>query len=177
MRNSALAIAVVVLGFTAACQKQQGTSREYAEVWKLDAVEARITALEQRIGRLEPSAEYPYKLSDSGFGFIETDTGGGTLQWTGARDNGNGVRLSLKFGNPSSASWNRYSIIGSFGKLQENGEPDESSSKPFSIESDQQIPAGAWKTVSVQLDGPKAENVGFLRVRSIIVSSVGLIPE
>lgn len=160
------------------CEGKRVDQSQYAQSWQVDSINNEVSALAERVSAIERQDEaLPYKLSDSGFGFIETNTGGGTLQWIGSKANGNGVSLRLKFGNPSSATWNSFTIIGRYGKLQANGEPDQSSTRPFMVDVDRPIPAGSWKTVSIQLDGPKSEDVGFLYVRSISISNVGLKAE
>lgn len=166
----------LALAMCAACSEQPAspTGPTYAEAWKLDIAETKITALEQAVARLEPSMPPPFKLSDGGFSFIETATGGGAMQWVGSEDNGNGASLKIRLGNPSTATWNQYSIIGTYGKLGEDGEPTSDPAKVLSVDLDQPIPAGSWRTVSVQLDGARAQDVGYLRVRGLIISNIGL---
>lgn len=167
-----LALVAVTLG---ACEREASSKQEYASTSQASMLEARLEAAENRIARLERQDDIlPYKLGDSGYGYIETNTGGGTLQWIGSKDRGNGVALTVKLGNPSSAAWNKFTIIGRHGKLKADGEPDESSSRPFMVDVDTSIPAGSWKTITVQLDGPKAQDVGYLYVRSISISGIGL---
>lgn len=176
MHRSHLIAVLGVLAVTlAACERETSGKQDFASTARASMLDARLEAAENRIARLERQDEIlPYKLSDSGFGFIETNTGGGTFQWIGSKDRGNGVALTVKLGNPSSAAWNKFTIIGRQGKLKADGEPDESSSKPFMVDVDTTIPAGSWKTITIQLDGPKAQDVGYLYVRSISISGIGL---
>lgn len=158
------------------CEKPNAeVSRHTDEIFALQQM---TNSIQSRVASLEAGDEQtPYKLSDTGFGFVETETGGGTLQWIAIKPNGNGVQLTFKVGNPSTATWNKYTLIGRYGKLTSDGEPDHSTSKPFMTELSTPIPAGGWKTIRFQLDGPKADDVGYVYLNTILIANLGLDPE
>ncbi len=150
----------------------------YAQKHELQVLQTEISGLKRRQAELEDAnSRLPLKLGDDGFDFVETNAGGGTLEWLGSKDNGNGVALKLRFGNPTAANWNKFSIIGSYGKLGPDGEPLLETTRPLVIDVSQTIPKGSWRTITVQLNGPKAQEVGYLSVRAILVSNLGLNPE
>lgn len=149
-----------------------------AESYQIDDLKGEVAQLKQRISILESADNLlPLKLGGDGFQFVETGAGGGTIEWIGSKDNGNGTALRLKFGNPSAADWNKYTVIGTYGKLDTDGKPVDASAKPFLISASQPIPSGHWKTVTLQLDGPKSQDVGYLRVNGVLIENIGLIPE
>lgn len=72
------------------------------------------------------------KISDTGYDYVQTSVGPADMQWLGIRPSGNGVKLRLKVGNMTMAGWEKFQLIGSFGKLDEGGNPDEGTAKsPF----------------------------------------------
>lgn len=176
MRNQAPAILCIFSFLATSCGNDDQTGE--GNLYQIESLQRQINNLEGRLAVLEPSTEdLPFKLGDGGFGFIESNTGGATLQWVGSKANGSGVQLSLRVGNPSTADWNKYVFIGRYGKLDSEGQPSPTYPTPFTANLSQEIPAGSWKTITVQIDGPKVEDVGYIHVDSILISNISLATE
>lgn len=176
MRLKGVALFLILSGSLGGCEKPDSeVSRHTDEIF---ALQQRAVEIERRIAALEAGDEQtPLKLGDTGFSFVETETGGGTLQWIASKPNGNGVQLTFKVGNPSTATWNKYTLIGRYGKLNSEGAPDHSTGRPFMTELSTPIPAGGWKTIQFQLDGPKVDEVGYVYLNSILIANLGLNQE
>lgn len=146
--------------------------------WEVDSLRQDLERVQRSVEMIQQSDNpEPFKLGDNGFGYIETRAGPATVEWLRATPSGNGVKAALRFGNLSNADWNRYRILGAYGKLTKDGEPDKSDHHLFDVTLSTPLKAGRWTTVSAQINGPAVDDVGYIDILNVSVENVGLAPE
>ena len=102
-----------------------------------------------------------------GYSVIKTDFGPLTVTLDDIKAYANGSRVTLKFGNPTSASLIDVSATVNWGSVDEKGSPRNDEAKSKEISFAKMFQAGHWTTISIVLESVPPNNLGFVRVRDL----------
>ena len=145
---------------------------------RLSALEAEVATLKASVKKRELQDsidEFTKDLDaiayltpgDEGYSVIQTEIGRFTVQLVDVRPFANGSRVTLKFGNPLSATIGDVSAIVEWGRMGQKGHPDNESARSRTFSFKDSLPGGSWKTVEVVLEGIPAQELGFVRVKEL----------
>jgi outer membrane murein-binding lipoprotein Lpp len=104
---------------------------------------------------------------DEGYSVVKTDFGPLTVTLEDIKPYANGSRVSLKFGNPTSATLTDVSATVEWGSVDEKGSPRINEGKSKELPFNKSFQAGHWTTAEVVLDGIPPANLGFIRIRDL----------
>jgi outer membrane murein-binding lipoprotein Lpp len=130
-----------------------------AESQKRDLDWAKFIQDSERIAYLTPG--------ESGYSVIKMDFGTITVNLQDIKAYANGSRVTLKFGNPTSATLTDVSATLDWGTVDDKGAPRNDSEKTREIGFDKSLPAGRWTIVDFVLDGIPPTTLGFVRVHEL----------
>lgn len=150
---------------------------------EIESLEARIESLEERVTsnhaefirfRLKRTLPVLLLQSDSGYSVLQNESGSLTLRWLNVAASGQGSKVTLQVGNLSSATITRLEFSGSWGEVDENGNPELNGAKDFEAATTQGIKPGIWNTISFVVDGAEPEKLGFLNIKSAEAARISL---
>ncbi len=121
----------------------------------------------EKIAYLTPGAD--------GYSQVKFDLGVLTIKLSDIKPYANGSKVTLTFGNTLSASINGLKATIDWGNVTKSGAPDHNSKKSKELTFNKSLRAGAWTPVSVVLDGIPPAELGFVRVRDVAHTGIGLI--
>lgn len=166
---------VCLLCVLAGCTDQQRVAELEAQVTSLKVslellhrdreLEKMIQGLDE-MAYLTPGAE--------GYSIIQTDLGRMTVQLDDVQSYANGSRVTLRFGNPLSASINGAKAVLEWGGVDEKGTPKNDSAHSREVTFSKKLLAGYWTTVPVVLEGVQPVELGFVRVKNLTHTGISL---
>jgi hypothetical protein len=86
----------------------------------------------------------------------------------------NGSKVTLVFGNPISAMITNVKFIVDYGTLDKNGNVIVESEKTKEVNLQQPLNAASWNRVNVILEGLPVNQLGYIRVHDLAVTSISL---
>lgn len=145
---------------------------------KTDALQAEVKQLKESVEQLKRDQSLDKFVRDigsiayltpgsSGYSVIESDLGRLTVQLVNVQAYANGTRVTLRFGNLTSATIDGAKATLEWGGVDENGNPKNDEARSREVTFDESLRAGAWTEVRVVLDGVPSQEFGFVRVRDI----------
>lgn len=159
---------------------------------KLDATNAEIAKLQNEVNQLredlqavKASRDFDDLFKDiekiayltpesDGYAVVKYDLGVITVTLADIKPYANGAKISLKFGNPLSATVNGLKATLEWGKVDADGRAINDQAKSKEITFNQKLKGGAWTTVPVVLEGFPPTELGFVRVKDVAHSGVEL---
>jgi len=109
------------------------------------------------------------------FAYIRTDVGKLSASLADIRPYANGSRVTLRFGNPTSAILTGVTFKVDYGPLDKAGiiVTDSSQTQQHSLNGD--LPRGSWKNEDVVLDGVPTSSLGYVRIHDIHIGGMKLL--
>ncbi len=138
----------------------------------------RVAALETRVELLEFQARLNSDVNDwdkvayltpgsDGYGVIKMDLGNLTVSLANIVPYANGSRVSLMFGNLTSATIVGLKAKIEWGPVDDKGVPIAKQTKSRDIKLTESLISGAWNKTDVVLEGVPPSALGFIRVRDV----------
>ncbi|SHF23174.1 Protein of unknown function [Thermomonas hydrothermalis] len=111
---------------------------------------------------------------DSGYSVVRYDLGTLTIQIADIAPYANGSKVALKLGNPLYSTVEGLKAKIEWGRVDENGFPDNESVKSKEVTLNESLRPGAWTTVPIFLDGIPPTDLGFVRIRDVSHTGIRL---
>jgi hypothetical protein len=111
---------------------------------------------------------------DDGYSVIAMDLGKLTVSLADVKAYANGSRVSLQFGNLSSAYIEGAKAKVEWGRMNEDGIPDNATAKTREVKFSKVLAPGRWTKVDVVLEGVPPSELGWLRIRELTHSGIRL---
>lgn len=188
MKVAALSIFIALLLCTGCSDQQQvaGLRRDVADTQKkLIVIEQKAEALAAEVAQLKQSQDWEKFIRDldrvafltpgsNGYSVLRYELGFLTVSFTNVEPYANGSRITLKFGNPLSASINGVEGTIEYGTVDEKGNPKNLEAKRKDISFSESLTGGAWTSVQIVLEGVPNDKLGFVRVKDLKHSGISL---
>jgi hypothetical protein len=110
-----------------------------------------------------------------GYSLIKSDLGYLTVALKDVQPYANGTRVTLRFGNLTSATINGATATLEWGRIDEKGSPKNGEARSRKVKFDESLKGGSWTQVQVVLDGVPPQEFGFVRVRDMTHAGIVLI--
>lgn len=173
IRNSIGLLALIILGVSNGCD----TNRK-AEIVNLqiDSLKTELDSLKAVIEDVRWKQSW-YEISESldevayltpgssGYSILKTDIGVVTVSLENVLAYANGSRVTLHFGNTTSATIYGVKAKFEWGRVDMNSRPDNGTTRSKEISITQSLSGGVWNSVSIVLEGVPASELGFVRIK------------
>jgi hypothetical protein len=141
-------------------------------------LETKLAVLEKKIEELEFQVrlnadmkswdEVAYLTPGSnGYSVVKMDLGNLTVSFANVVPYANGSKVSLLFGNLTSATIDGLKAKIEWGSVNEKGHPNNSTAKSRDVSLNESLAPGAWNKTEVVLEGVPPANLGFVRVKEV----------
>lgn len=141
-------------------------------------LEVKIAALEKQVEQLEFQVRLQSEVKDwdqiayltpgtDGYTVVKMDLGTLTVSFANVVPYANGSKVSLMFGNLTSATIDGLKATIEWGSVDEKGRPNNKESKSREIKLTESLIPGAWTKTDVVLEGIPPTALGFIRVRDV----------
>ena len=114
------------------------------------------------------------KIGTTEFSPIVTEIGTITVNIADVEAFANGSKVALVFGNPLSATIANVKFNVDYGTLNTDGTVKKGSEKTKEVSLPQPLNAASWNKVEVILEGLPVNELGYIRVHDLNVSSISL---
>lgn len=142
----------------------------------------RVAALEARIDKLEKAAALHAAVTlrpgQTGYGLLSTDLGRIAVAIARVEPVANGTRVTLDFGNPTSARLTGMKARVEWGTNDSRGLPvigGKVRSTPFTASAP--LPAGSWRQYHLDLPGVVPAQLGWIRLSAFDSGTVDLLSQ
>ena len=115
------------------------------------------------------------KPSNDGYSILKLDIGSITVKLQDVKQYANGSKVTLRFGNPSSARIFGLKATVQWGKVGPKGNAIFEDNKSRKIEFIKDLNAGAWTQIDVVLEGIPPADLGFVRISELEHKGISLI--
>ncbi|MBX7461507.1 DUF3251 domain-containing protein [Qipengyuania huizhouensis] len=130
-------------------------------------LETRLQASEDRLLRhvIEDTPGSVWlRQSDDGYSYLRNELGSLSFQLEGIEASGQGSRVAVTIGNPTTARITKLSLSGEWGQLNAEGAPDMDTAKPFDLSVSAVLQPGSWNEVEFVLDSAKPSELGYINI-------------
>lgn len=146
---------------------------------QVKALKISVQSLEQeqsldRLMRDEDSIVYLTPGSE-GYSIVQADLGRLTVMLQDIQPYANGTRITLRFGNLTSATINGAKATMEWGSVDTKGHPKNDTARSRDVSFSQSLRAGAWTHVQVVLEGVPPAELGFVRVKNVTHAGISLL--
>lgn len=142
---------------------------------RLKVMEDRIDRMEKFIGRHDAVTLKP---GQTGYSLLTTDLGRVAVAIADVQPFANGTRLSLDFGNPTSARLTGMKARIEWGANDSRGLPVVGGNvQSLAFTANQPLPPGAWRQYQVDLPGVAPTQLGWVRVSAFDSGTVDLLSQ
>ena len=170
-------VCLVLLG--TGCADDTRTKDLEAKVTRLDAV---ASALAAQVKNLELQYEIAasermafLKPGDSGYSVLKLDLGNVTVKITDVKPDAAGSRVSLQFGNLTSARIDGLKAKLEWGRVDESGIAQNDKAKSREVKFTEPLAPGAWTQSELVLEDVPPAELGFVRLSEVDHSGIGLL--
>lgn len=164
MPRSALCL-LVLLPALAACKSKDED--------RLRAIESRLDRLEATVSQHDAVTLRPGQV---GYGLLQTDVGRIAVALADVQPSANGSRITLDFGNPTSARLTDMKARIEWGASDSRGLPAVGGAvQSTSFTAPEPLPAGSWHKYTVDLPGVPPNQLGWVRVTGFDAGTVDLL--
>jgi len=175
-------VALTVALSTVGCEQKRNTAQDAA----LSGLTTKVEALEKRLESIEQSRSFDELLRDSdriafltpgadGYSVLRGDLGMMTVSLRNIEPYANGSRVTLQFGNLTSATINGAKVKVEWGKVDAKGIPDNETAKSREVTFTQSLGSGRWTNISVVLEAVPPTDLGFVRIREFGHSGISML--
>jgi hypothetical protein len=141
-------------------------------------LEGKVAALEKQLEQLQFQVRLQSDFKDwdqiayltpgsDGYAAIKMDLGYMTVNLANIAAYANGSKVSLTFGNLTSATIDGLKATIEWGSVDEKGTPKYQETKSREVKLTEALLPGAWNKVDVVLEGVPPTALGFVRVRDV----------
>jgi hypothetical protein len=180
--KSRFAWCVVVLSLVASGCDQQRNTQQDSELARLSTA---VDALAKRVESIEQARSFEELFKDSdrmayltpgadGYSVIRGDLGVMTVSLQNIEPYANGSRVTLQFGNLTSATINGAKVKVEWGTVDGKGVPNNDTAKSRDITFTQSLGAGRWTNAQVVLEAVPPTDLGFVRIREFGHSGISM---
>ncbi len=180
---SVAARSLVVLCAVLATGCDQGRNAEPTR--ELTELKARVESLATQVKSLEDARELDEWAKNwdkvafltpgaDGYTVLRGDLGMMTVSLQNIEAYANGSRVTLQFGNLTSATINGAKVKVEWGTVDAKGIPDNVAAKSRDLTFTQSLGSGKWTNTQVVLEGVPPTDLGFVRVREFGHSGISL---
>ena len=145
---------------------------------RVETLEAKVTALEKQIEQLQYRVRLQSEIKDwdrtayltpgsNGYATVRMDLGYLTVNLANIAAYANGSKVSLTFGNLTSATINGLKATIEWDPVDDKGMPKNEEAKSREIKLTESLYSGAWNRADVVLEGIPPTALGFVRVRDV----------
>lgn len=177
MRMLFLSLLVAALTTQVGCSQDTGDRTS-----KLRDLETKIRELETKVNNLS----WNQTLNDlgeiafltpggDGYSIIKTNIGNLTVSLEDIKPYANGSRVTLTFGNTTSATINGIKAKIDWGSVGKTGAPNNDTAKSKEITLTKSLLPGRWTKVSLVLEGVPPAELGFVRLREVSHDGIRLL--
>jgi hypothetical protein len=128
---------------------------------------SRFISEAEGIAYLTPSSE--------GYSVVQTDLGRITISLENIQAYANGSRVTLRFGNLTSATINGVNATVEWGCVDAHGAPINDAARSRKVTLEQSLRAGAWTDITLALENVPPTSLGFIRVKEIGHRGISLL--
>ena len=148
-------------------------------------MEAKVAALEKELEQLQFQVRLQNQVKDwdqvayltpgsDGYAAVKMDLGYLTVNLANIAAYANGSKVSLTFGNLTSATIDGLKAKIEWGSVDEKGLPKNEEAKSREIKLTESLYSSAWNKADVVLEGIPPTALGFVRVREITHQGIRL---
>jgi hypothetical protein len=145
---------------------------------RVSALESKVAGLEKQIEELKFQVELQSTMGNwdqvayltpgsSGYGVVKMDLGHLTVSLANILPYANGSKISLVFGNLTSATIDGLKAKIEWGSVDQKGMPKNAEAKSRDISLTESLFPGAWNKTEVVLEGVPPTALGFVRIRDV----------
>jgi hypothetical protein len=165
MRRSALCL--MLLPALAACHAKEDA--------RLAAIENRLDRIEKTIGQHDAVILKP---GQTGYSLLATDLGRVAVAIADVQPYAGGSRVTLDFGNPTSARLTGMKARIEWGATDAHGLPKVGGNvRSVSFTAAEPLPPGSWRQYKIDLPGVPPAQLGWLRVAGFDSGTVDLLSQ
>jgi len=175
MKSAGLYGVVFVLSILGGCNEDARVSTLEARVKSLEGKNA---TLGSEIETLKSRASIDKLLMDingiayltpgsDGYAVVKSDLGSLTVSLKNVQPYANGSKVTLQFGNLTSATIEGLKATLEWGPINSQGFPDEQQSKSKDVAFSQSLQSGGWTNTDVVLEAIPPAQLGFVRLRDV----------
>lgn len=145
---------------------------------KVTALEVKVAALETELTNLKQKIELQEMVSGwdkvayltpgaEGYSLIKSDLGNLTVSIVNVRPYANGSKITLQFGNLTSATIDGLKTKLEWGPVDKEGMPKNTEAKSRDVVFNEPLISGSWTNSDVVLEGIPPTDLGFVRLRDV----------
>ncbi|MCL6618580.1 MAG: DUF3251 domain-containing protein [Thermomonas hydrothermalis] len=176
---------LLIAAFSAGCTSTQSSASSDSQ---LIAMKEELRAVKDQLSKLQEKQQQDdlnnlvkdldgiayLQPGDSGYSVVRYDLGTLTIQIADIAPYANGSKVALKLGNPLYSTVEGLKAKIEWGRVDENGFPDNESVKSKEVTLNESLRPGAWTTVPIFLDGIPPTDLGFVRIRDVSHTGIRL---
>jgi hypothetical protein len=111
---------------------------------------------------------------DSGYSLVRFDLGVLTVRLADVSSFANSSKILLKIGNILACDITELKVNIEWGQVDEEGNPNNDTSKSKEFSFSEKLQSGSWTNVSVVLDDTPPADLGFVRLRDVSHGGISL---
>lgn len=145
---------------------------------KVNALEVQVTALQTELADLKQKVELQQMVSGwdkvayltpgaEGYSLVKSDLGNLTVSIVNVRPYANGSKITLQFGNLTSATIDGLKTKLEWGPVDKDGMPSNTAAKSREVVFNEPLISGSWTSSDVVLEGIPPTDLGFVRLRDV----------
>lgn len=142
---------------------------------RITAIEARLDAIEKSVGKYDAVTLKP---GQTGYSLLATDLGRVAVAIAKIDPAPNGTRLTLDFGNPTSARLNGMKARIEWGANDSRGLPVIGGNvRSTQFVASEPLPAGSWRQYQIDLPAVPPAQLGWIRISALDSGTVDLLSQ
>ena len=166
MRRSALCLLVLLPALTACGSKSND---------RIKAIEDRLAKLEQSAGEHQAITMKP---GDTGYGLLDTDFGRIAVAIADVQPSATGSRVTLDFGNPTTARLSGMKAKVEYGATDSKGLPVVGGNvQSINFTAPEPLPPGSWRQYQIDVPGVAPNRLGWVRLSGFDSGTVDLLSQ
>lgn len=172
MSTSKIFLATTLLAL-AGCEQSAAPSTDWSG--SIEALTTRVSTLEEQVRDLRfRQFSATLKPNTPGYSTLATDEAVFPVQLLDVKPSGNGSKAVIRVGNPMNATVTKLSVLLSWGKTNEKGEPVDEVEHEGRYTFDGQFSPGAWTSKEIPIPDLPPSKLGFVRLSGALVESLSL---
>jgi Protein of unknown function (DUF3251) len=138
------------------------------------ALTEQVETLKFQVDILEWDQMAFLKPGDAGYSAVKYDLGVVTVKLADVKPYANGSKISLQFGNLTSARIDGLRAKLEWGKVNDKGVPQNDKAKSRDVTFNEALAAGSWTVTELVLEGIPPTELGFVRLKNVGHRGIGL---
>jgi hypothetical protein len=187
LRIAAIVVPLYVVGGCADLSQVSSLEKRVADLEKKAVTSSsEVEKLKDSVKQLEQSKSYDEFMRNfdsiayltpgsGGYSVIQTDLGRITVMLENVQPYANGSRVTLQFGNLTSATINGAKATVEWGSVDAKGSANNDTARTREVTFSRSLRGGSWTEVPVVLEGVPPSALGFVRIREITHTGIVLL--